>query len=330
VSRRQKLTSVTEETWRTCDDPHRLISWSRRKVPKRGQARKILLLGCALVRAWPGGVRSDLGRRVLLAIEEVARSQDQTDHVRLLEDVLLARFSGFQAGPWFSIVSATGRPLLGEDRCWVQVFAWDAARLRRPKSTLPQRLIDMALGTTRREASAETAEEIKQIEQALTRTAAPPHGLFERLIGVLKPKRPSREELCAAILARIPDAPGSVVLSGHWAERKLEQHRRKLRVAETTARLSAAVREVMGNPFRPWSVRPDWLTAHDGAVRRIAEHVERTGNFAELPILGDALEDAGCSDAEALAHCRDGGPHAFGCWVLDAILERCRAAEPTP
>ncbi len=39
-----------------------------------------------------------------------------------------------------------------------------------------------------------------------------------------------------------------------------------------------------------------------------------------MPVLADALEDAGCADADILAHCRGHGPHVRGCWVVDLVL----------
>jgi hypothetical protein len=44
--------------------------------------------------------------------------------------------------------------------------------------------------------------------------------------------------------------------------------------------------------------------------------------FDRLPILADALEDAGCDDGDLLAHLRGDGPHVRGCWALDLVLER--------
>ena len=81
-------------------------------------------------------------------------------------------------------------------------------------------------------------------------------------------------------------------------------------------------RDILGNPFRPTAVDPAWRECNHGAVRHIGEQILRTGSFADLPILADALEDAGCSDAAILEHCRSGGPHAPGCWALDAVLGR--------
>src|SRR5947209_2610439 len=43
-------------------------------------------------------------------------------------------------------------------------------------------------------------------------------------------------------------------------------------------------------------------------------------DFSAMPILADALQDSGCANEQVLTHCRDGGPHVRGCWVVDAIL----------
>jgi hypothetical protein len=40
---------------------------------------------------------------------------------------------------------------------------------------------------------------------------------------------------------------------------------------------------------------------------------------ARLAILADALEDAGCTNADILDHCRQPGEHVRGCWVLDLL-----------
>jgi hypothetical protein len=44
--------------------------------------------------------------------------------------------------------------------------------------------------------------------------------------------------------------------------------------------------------------------------------------FDRLPILADALQDAGCENTDLLAHCRGEGPHVRGCWVVDLLLEK--------
>jgi hypothetical protein len=55
-------------------------------------------------------------------------------------------------------------------------------------------------------------------------------------------------------------------------------------------------------------------------VERIADTIYRDRSFTDLPILADALEDAGCDNADILSHLRGPGPHVRGCWALDLIL----------
>ena len=74
---------------------------------------------------------------------------------------------------------------------------------------------------------------------------------------------------------------------------------------------------VFGNPFRPVAFDPRWRTADTvGLARGIYE--ERA--FDRLPLLADALMDAGCADEQVLEHCRTEGPHVRGCWVVDLVL----------
>jgi hypothetical protein len=70
-------------------------------------------------------------------------------------------------------------------------------------------------------------------------------------------------------------------------------------------------------PFRPVTIDPAWITA---TVKRLAEAIYEEKAFDRLPILADALEDAGCTDAGILNHCRGGGEHCRGCWPLDLLL----------
>jgi hypothetical protein len=77
------------------------------------------------------------------------------------------------------------------------------------------------------------------------------------------------------------------------------------------------VRDVFGNPFRPTVIEPIWQSESVVGLSR-AIYTDRA--FDRLPILADALEEAGCDAADVLAHCRGPGPHVRGCWVVDLVL----------
>jgi len=82
-----------------------------------------------------------------------------------------------------------------------------------------------------------------------------------------------------------------------------------------------SLRDIFSNPFRPSPVVPHTVLAwNDGTVRRIAERIYEERAFDRLPILADALLDAGCDHEPILAHCRSEGPHMKGCWAVDLIL----------
>src|SRR5262249_33296848 len=104
----------------------------------------------------------------------------------------------------------------------------------------------------------------------------------------------------------------------------LSEQRFKQRKAQLRGVLCDLVRDVFGDPFHPWRPRPEWLAAQDGAARTIADCIDGSGDFGAMPVLADALEDAGCTDAAVLEHCRDRTkPHVRGaCWVLDRLLGR--------
>jgi hypothetical protein len=83
--------------------------------------------------------------------------------------------------------------------------------------------------------------------------------------------------------------------------------------------LAAAVRCLFGDPFHPVADPARWRTA---TAIHIATAVAADGDFSRLPVLADALEDAGCNHPQLLAHLRSGGPHQPGCHALDAVLAR--------
>lgn len=94
-------------------------------------------------------------------------------------------------------------------------------------------------------------------------------------------------------------------------------HRTDLRDRERSAQ-AGVLRDVLGNPFRPAALDRSWLTS---TVAALARGVYRERAFERLPILADALQDAGCEDDQVLTHCRDeAAPHVRGCWVVDLLL----------
>jgi len=92
---------------------------------------------------------------------------------------------------------------------------------------------------------------------------------------------------------------------------------------ESQSRLQCdVIRDVYGRWSQPVLVRGGWLRANAEAVPKVARAIYEEKHFADLPVLADALEEAGCAEAALLGHLRAPGPHVRGCWALDAVLGR--------
>lgn len=134
-----------------------------------------------------------------------------------------------------------------------------------------------------------------------------------------------------------PAAAAAMVASGPWRPHKAANFTALVRpfrsgphAGEDVAAYKAAVlaewawqadvvRDIFGNPFRATPIDPAW---QDAQVVSLAEAIYERQAFDRLPALAEALERAGCTDADAWVHCGEPGPHARGCWVVDRILRK--------
>ncbi|OAI38706.1 hypothetical protein AYO40_01750 [Planctomycetaceae bacterium SCGC AG-212-D15] len=82
----------------------------------------------------------------------------------------------------------------------------------------------------------------------------------------------------------------------------------------------AMLRDIFGpTPFRPIAIDPSLLTT---TVVKLANAIYSERAWDRVPVLGDSLEEAGCTNQEVLQHCRRPGPHVRGCWVVDLVLKK--------
>lgn len=79
----------------------------------------------------------------------------------------------------------------------------------------------------------------------------------------------------------------------------------------------ALLRDIFSNPFHPIAFSPEWRTSTAVAI---AQQMYESRDFSAMPILADAIQDAGCDNADILDHCCGAGPHVRGCWVVDLVL----------
>ncbi len=103
-------------------------------------------------------------------------------------------------------------------------------------------------------------------------------------------------------------------------EHQLRRDRRNNAIRTMQREAADLLRDVFGNPFRPVAIPPAWLHWNNGTVPRLAQAIYDERRYQNLPILADALQDAGCTDETILAHCHSPTSHVRGCWVIDALL----------
>lgn len=155
-------------------------------------------------------------------------------------------------------------------------------------------------------------------------------------IGEILPRRPRAPGAVAAFeavrsLVRGEEGKAATLISYALAEEKFwSDHSGALNLQSAkvfnalkeaeSSKQALLLRDIFGNPYRTISVATRCLSWNDRIVPRLAQAIYDEHAFDRLPILADALEEAGCTDADILNHCRQPGEHVRGCWVVDLLL----------
>jgi hypothetical protein len=148
--------------------------------------------------------------------------------------------------------------------------------------------------------------------------------------GAAGAERAARYAAGAAKRAAAADASEAVEAAGQaeaavgsLASRGLSSPDAHKRLMEATdaemAGQMALIHCIFADPFHPVPFSVAWRTE---TVLALAQQMYEAHDFSAMPILADALQDAGCDSAEVLDHCRALGPHVCGCWVVDLVLGR--------
>jgi len=135
---------------------------------------------------------------------------------------------------------------------------------------------------------------------------------YRRLCGMALSSRPA--ESTEHILRELEDLDETLSVWDEEFETEADHEQSRRQIRRSTAHL---IRDIFGNPFRPTAFDPRWRAVE---VLKLGRAIYADRAFDRLPVLADALMDAGCSDEEVLSHCRGDGPHVRGCWVVDLVL----------
>jgi hypothetical protein len=122
----------------------------------------------------------------------------------------------------------------------------------------------------------------------------------------------------------------SAAQAAEWVALANRDRKKAARAAQKVARVTMRItrlpqidllRDVFGPlPFHPLLIDSTWLSWNDGIIPKLAQAIYDDRAFDRLPILADALEEAGCTNADILNHCRQPSEHVRGCWVVDLLL----------
>ena len=93
-------------------------------------------------------------------------------------------------------------------------------------------------------------------------------------------------------------------------------------------KLCEVLRDLFGHRFYRPKIDPLWLTWNGATIPKLVRAIDDQEAFSRLPILADALEEAGCINAAILNHCRKPARHYRGCWVIDGILGKSERQLP--
>jgi len=119
------------------------------------------------------------------------------------------------------------------------------------------------------------------------------------------------------IVFRAPGVARRAVANATWAEVGRPEPEVRTSYLNEHAYQANLLRDIFGNPFRPVTINSSWLTS---TVLALAQQMYDSRDFSPMPILADALQDAGCDNEEILNHCRQPGEHVKGCFVVDLLL----------
>lgn len=106
-----------------------------------------------------------------------------------------------------------------------------------------------------------------------------------------------------------------------WWHNAMAAADRAKRESELARYCAGLMRDIFHSPLsrRLPRVPSSWSQWNESVVPRLAQAIYDERAFDRLPILADALEDAGCTDADILQHCRQAGEHCRGCWAVDLL-----------
>jgi hypothetical protein len=323
------LYGMTEKQWLACSDPLRMPKVARDRIT----ARKCCLLSCANLLYTPGVLQTALGRRIVETLQAAVWSAEPGTNMReRIWTALCRELPEYFSGAIGAAYLAPGvKSELAPDQWVLNLELYEPVRNGLTSHRVVNSIASVCLSTIREQARREAQKQIEAIRKSV---AARQRSVVGGLVNAVRelfsrPKTASGPvaQLRDALLELFPEKMRDGLSRVRWFTTDVPyevMNNLIALIARPQIKFASALmvefnRDVLGNPFRPIEMRPEWREWNNHTVTRIARHIATTGTYADVPILGDALEDAGCHDEEMLRHCRQ-ATHVPGCWVVDAVL----------
>jgi hypothetical protein len=272
---------MTESEWLACCEPSLML----RFIGNTAHERQLRLFACACCRRiWhqvpPGDSRQ--------GIEALERFQE--------DQISKEEFTAAANACWDAVPDVPSVPL-AEHTIGEWQAGWAASDACTSHASKTWEWVDRAAWRAAAAAATDGLTWADPAWESQLRSAMPPHGPSTR--------PPSLNSEIAQWTALELNQADFSRFSG-WAQERAAQ--------------AALLRDILGNPFRPVKPASDWLKWNNGTIPALVRSIYEARAFDQLPLLADALEDAGCTNPVILDHCREPAEHAPGCWLLDALL----------
>lgn len=286
---------MTEQQWLTCKVPARLLAFLRRTQRVKIAGRKYRLFACACCSKILNLLSDSRSREAIDIAERFAEGEAAVEELRAgCRAALVAAAACQEAEHRFleqsaDSVSGTDRESTGGD----------------PEGGLPGGLLDEA----RRAQLARLGEAIQAIRSLRERVESPAYRAA---------RAATYAALAAMLTARVSRGLGDVP---HLVIQAVETLAGESKAGRREAAAQASLlRDLF--PYQPVVLNPAWRKWNGGIVVRLARAIYEARRFEDLPVLADALEEAGCTNSAILSHCRKPGSHWRGCWVVDLVTSR--------
>jgi len=317
---------MTETKWFACTNPEEML----RALPADSDRRRLRLFGCACCRRLTNLLRDPASQEALAAIEKRPEATG-THPARELAEAGLATVREANQTAERSHAEAQERRATTWEAIWgtTPPSSWQILQVAAEEGAARAALSELQAAESAALAVFSLTEALFDV-RSVADEAMRARARFR--VAMALRERASRWKVRADAEAErpIPRSRAAVRASQamQWIEDSEdgpdgdEEYRIESRSdRDEQAAQCAILHDIFDALWHPVAIEPSWRRWRGGILAQMAQGIHDARRFDELPILADALEEAGCTDHSILQHARRGGPHVLGCWLLDALLD---------